>query len=437
MQSIYESSLRDIARDIIARVLTSASKYVNNLISWRSTGNRNNIDFHYRVNDRDDDEVERTVTNIPFNSDVISCDSLIVSDIEEIENDISDYNNEDELFRKLAQKLVRKIIHAAYTRLDPLSREDSIDELVTNTKRLKITFSPSYTPPLEPVEIKEPSCQLELAVNKIANERGSISPNQLSAPNSGLFSIGTQEGCIEDSSNNRKKRQRSASHEANMEKDMDKIRYKFKSKLQISIDCEECDIQVKPSIEEPLTTNQWRSVTDIITDIRKLSIMEVEEQDKDEEDKDEEDDSNYTILEAVTKPTITPFPDVQITMEDSNINCAQDTSSTEHFLSSFPVSPTIPQVFTHSSVVDDLDYYIVIHSFPPTSQCQKFLCNNENEVNLMFHCWLFKDMPYDPTISATEQMDMGVFEPEGVSPIHLDLVDSGVSFYYMEPRSVN
>ena len=427
LQLLYESSLRRIARDIATRVLKSAFKYVNNFASWRNR-NENNGKESEGVED-----VECIPSIIPSDCvDITSNVSLLLpNDSEDIENDITDMN-EEQFLRKVAQKLVRKIIHSACTRLEPLSRVDSIEELVTDTKRLRLTFSPSYTPPLQPEEIKESTGQPQLAVNRAGN----VINNRLS-PNSGVFSIGSQAG-LQECKNNRKKRQRSASHEANMEKDMEKIRLKFQTNVQISDGQESVKTSSAEATSTVLLTGQQRSVTNIVSDIRKMSIMEVEEQENVTHNEEEDDD--YTVLEAVTKPMISPLPDLKVT--DFSSNRLKDTKislenlPTQNFPSLNYTSSPIPHIYPQSSTIDDLDYYIVIHSYPPSSQCQKFLCSNDDEVNVMFHCWLYKDIPYDPTISVTEQMNMGIFEPEGISPVHLDLVDSGISFFYMEPRLV-
>ena len=81
-----------------------------------------------------------------------------------------------------------------------------------------------------------------------------------------------------------------------------------------------------------------------------------------------------------------------------------------------------------------LDYYFIVHSCPPPGLCQKFLCCNTDEVNLVYHCWLYPDAPCDPTFSTTRMLSMGVFSPQGVAPVHQNLQDAGVAFHRLHPR---
>ena len=75
-----------------------------------------------------------------------------------------------------------------------------------------------------------------------------------------------------------------------------------------------------------------------------------------------------------------------------------------------------------------IDLYFIIHTQPIPGLCQKFVCDNMDEINLVFHCWLFQEAPYDLEETFIDQLDMGIFEPHGVKPVHLDLVDSGIEF---------
>lgn len=117
-------------------------------------------------------------------------------------------------------------------------------------------------------------------------------------------------------------------------------------------------------------------------------------------------------------------------------------------LRSPPLPPRSPSPLTISSddhildaraaanagCIPEMDFYVIFHSSPLPSVCQKFLCSNMNEINILFHCWLFRDVPCDPSISVSDQLQMGVFAPQMVQPVHLELVDGGVPFYYMEQR---
>lgn len=83
-----------------------------------------------------------------------------------------------------------------------------------------------------------------------------------------------------------------------------------------------------------------------------------------------------------------------------------------------------------------MEMYIVFHPKPPESPCQKFLCENLDEVNLMYHCWLFPDVEQGSEVAVSEELMMGVFEAQGVKPVHQDLKDAGVTFGGLDPRTV-
>lgn len=87
-------------------------------------------------------------------------------------------------------------------------------------------------------------------------------------------------------------------------------------------------------------------------------------------------------------------------------------------------------------VDSNTDFFIVLHPFPPPSPCQKFLCDNMDEINLVYHCWMYPDAPYSEDYTHTEQLPMGVFEADGVKPVHQDLKDAGVAFGSLEERCV-
>lgn len=87
-------------------------------------------------------------------------------------------------------------------------------------------------------------------------------------------------------------------------------------------------------------------------------------------------------------------------------------------------------------IESNMDFFIVFHPFPPPSPCQKFLCDNTDEINLVYHCWMYPDAPYSEDYTNTEQLPMGVFEAHGVKPVHQDLKDAGVAFGCLEERYV-
>ena len=91
-------------------------------------------------------------------------------------------------------------------------------------------------------------------------------------------------------------------------------------------------------------------------------------------------------------------------------------------------------IHTTDHPVPEMDYFVILHTRPPPGLCQKFLCSNMDEVNLMYHCWLYPDAPFDPAFVRSQMLPMGVFLPQGVAPVHQDLQDAGVAFHYLHPR---
>ena len=89
-----------------------------------------------------------------------------------------------------------------------------------------------------------------------------------------------------------------------------------------------------------------------------------------------------------------------------------------------------------SDSIPEMDFYVIIHSCPPRGMCQKFLCSNTDEINVLYHCWLFDNVPCDPSLTVSNQLKMGVFDPHCVQPVHLDLEDGGVPFQHLEMRCV-
>ena len=100
-----------------------------------------------------------------------------------------------------------------------------------------------------------------------------------------------------------------------------------------------------------------------------------------------------------------------------------------------PESPP-PKDVTDFVLDDSTELFIIFHPHPEESPCQKFICENTDEFNLMYHAWLYRDAPYEQSYSMTLQLQMGVFEAKGVKPVHQDLKDAGISFGRLEERSV-
>jgi len=84
----------------------------------------------------------------------------------------------------------------------------------------------------------------------------------------------------------------------------------------------------------------------------------------------------------------------------------------------------------------EIQFFIEIHSAPPPNACQKFTCDNRNEANMMYHTWLYKDILFDMDFNAVNFIEMGIFSPIGVNPVHQDLKDAGIAFERLEERSI-
>lgn len=85
--------------------------------------------------------------------------------------------------------------------------------------------------------------------------------------------------------------------------------------------------------------------------------------------------------------------------------------------------------------VEETEFYFLCHSMPIPSECQKFMCQNMNEVNIIYHPWLFKKEDIDETYCQTRIFKAGVFNYYGIQPAHLDLMDGGMPFDDMDDRT--
>lgn len=83
----------------------------------------------------------------------------------------------------------------------------------------------------------------------------------------------------------------------------------------------------------------------------------------------------------------------------------------------------------------ETEFYFLCHSMPIPSECQKFMCTNVNEVNLVYHPWLFRNELIDETYCHSYTFKAGVFNYYGIRPVHQDLVDGGIPFDEMDERT--
>lgn len=79
----------------------------------------------------------------------------------------------------------------------------------------------------------------------------------------------------------------------------------------------------------------------------------------------------------------------------------------------------------------DTEFVIVFHEAPRFHECEKFLCTNRDEFNIMYHGWAY------PTYSMADNNEesnavlktlvSGAFDVTGVQGVHLNLQDSGLT----------
>ena len=302
---------------------------------------------------------------------------------------------DDASIRLQAKKIVMKAIHLACKRWESMNRRSSIEYLVAGAKRIRLGRSP---PPFwgeNLVQSATPSSTLNLST---VSERE-----------------------VPDGSYTRsRKRARANSHETNAMRDFELFQMRFANSRRVSSPSNLLSSQVYKGQASilPGSTQTNRvipsasSMSSLLSDMETMTISE---------------HGGAEDFAACSMP-ILPSADLMIDQVGSPVH----DSDTLHMHR--PVSVDYGQSLANWDCVPDMDFFVVVHSYLPPSVCQKFLCSNTNEVNLVYHCWLFRDMPYDIKISNTCPLEMGVFEPVGVGPVHQDLQDAGVAFHYLEPR---
>mmetsp|Transcript_18122 Transcript_18122/g.28373 ORF Transcript_18122/g.28373 Transcript_18122/m.28373 type:complete len:298 (-) Transcript_18122:667-1560(-) len=84
--------------------------------------------------------------------------------------------------------------------------------------------------------------------------------------------------------------------------------------------------------------------------------------------------------------------------------------------------------------------FVVAHSLPTLGPCQHFICENEDEMNLMFHPWVYRGCVFNELFSDIQVVQMGVFGANGILPVHQDLKSfhaRGIPFDTLEEREVS
>ena len=316
----------------------------------------------------------------------------------------------------LARRLVLKCIRAACNEISPQELlGGSLESLISSTKRMRIDSPPLFS--------DAACCSRSISSKTTA----------MAEPRSPLL-----DRCLTPESMLRgklwKKRGRSESHEVN-------------SLLDYNIDCHKIpSTYIKRGNGASLRTCNGNScvvddviddssksevpIDSIVTGLNKMIIEESFSKWEEEEDECEQQIDSVSMVDGSKKEVKSNVSSL-LTFH----HCKAPLRS-PHPLLTISSDDQISDVRTaaNAGCIPEMDFYFIFHSCPPPSVCQKFLCSNVDEINLLFHCWLFKDVPCDPSVTMSDQLEMGVFAPQNVQPVHLELVDGGVPFYFMEPR---
>ncbi len=289
----------------------------------------------------------------------------------------------EEELRITSKKLVNKVLHFACKAVDSLYRRSSIEYLIASAKRMKI----SESPPPSPLALANQLDPLQL---KIFNQR-SPSPEAL------VNKLGA-------------KRQRSNSHDIAM------LSSQTENKKLILAHKAVVGSERRQILRVRQGASPVRQMTPpfVSASLSHTSIAEESESESEHVESDpehlqlkqhlkSESDESFTVLEAVEKPVDLMTPSIIVSQPPGD-------------------------------AVLDMDMYVIVHSYPPPNECQKFFCSNTNEVNLVYHCWLYRDSPFSPAVTLSRKLEMGVFCPQGVEPVHLDLQDAGIPFHLLDER---
>ena len=304
--------------------------------------------------------------------------------------------------RHVARRLVLKCIRAACHIIDSGDRRDSIEYLIASTKRIRISSPPPPPPP--------PSFEETVLLTERCVTPESLKRQQL-----------------------RKKRGRSDSHEVNSLTDYNLIRRQFSSRAAE----ERVQFSTKPINEE----EEDHTLSSLMDNLGRMTIDEsCPSSDSDREmslDREVEPQCHGgdLVSSGVTfaiGTTNNPSP-LSTTHFTAPLFTAMATPTPLEVKEATP-TPLDVRAAISTDAVPNMDVYVIIHSCPPHEVCHKFLCHNTDEINLVYHCWLFGDAPCDPSLTVSSQLEVGVFDPSGVQPVHLNLQDGGAPFHCIDNR---
>lgn len=391
------------------------------------------------------------------------------------------------IIQQVAKKLVKKALHLACKRCEAMFRRSSIDYLVASTKRMRITDSPSPPPPT----LFEEDC---LDTTQ-ARDSGSdctevhVEDKREDSPTPNWRNRGTKRARSESHDVFMMK-------ELQRFRETQLVEHDHTEEDTDSTTRRTLAVPRGRTSRRFLQPHSPGGMHSLVSGMSRISIAEGNSE-SDNDNCASDPDEEYTILNAVTKRVPTPvspssgdfgksdnnstIDDIKGGTDGSSLKFGEELSGTTISSESATQGPMKPELAVNGTMIQDqerytpevllkteqrpglpssstpieihmrpeeaqaspdsslhfisnVDFFIVVHSHPVPGVCQKFLCNNTNEVNLMYHCWLFPEIPFDPTITVSEQLSLGIFVPEGVQPVHLDLDDAGSAFYFLDQR---
>ena len=343
-------------------------------------------------------------------------------------------DNEAEL-RSLARSLVLKCIQAACNEITARQQLGaSVESLISSTKRMRIDSPP---PPPHPYSFSD----------SIFKNPKSFSNSDSGTPTKSRSPM--PDRCLTPESLRReklwKKRGRSESHEVNSLLDYDAERSRYQSAGIRGIGGLDTGVDEDTILEEYNSDGEDAvNLTAIVSDLKKMTLhgrRHFSDGEEEEEDVDSEDGKSDlpTVTDGFKKQVrFGVFSPLLKNQRTSSLRSPPPKSHQSPSPQPLPVSMDSQTsdigIAMYENSVPEMDFFLMVHTCPPPGVCQKFMCNNWNEVNLLFHCWLFRDFPCDPAVTVSENLSMGVFMPQNVQPVHLDLMDAGVTFHFMEER---
>ncbi len=348
------------------------------------------------------------------------------SDSSCLPSNMMDCKNYEEELRSVARRLVLKCIQSACNEISARQQlGGSVESLTSSIKRMRIDSPPPPQPSL---------LSFADTIKNVSKGNSSLgAPTKSKSP--------VPERCLTPESLRRekqwKKRGRSESHEVNSLLDYDSERFRYRSTSARDLDSRRGGSANTIVEEYADDSDDGDQLNSIMTDLNKMSLNKNDRDEVGDEDvHDSVKSDGLGMTESMQKQVrftvFSPLLRNHKSMPKSPPPLKCPTPLPRSY--SMDTQTSDIRIALYEDSLPETDFYIMVHTCPPPGVCQKFMCDNWNEVNLLFHCWLYRDIPCDPSITVSEKVKMGLFQPHNVKPVHLDLVDAGVPFYFMEER---